>query len=88
MWDTDSGEGCACVGAGGGWEISVLSDQFFFEPTTALKNGLLREFPRVVQWLGFRAFTAKGTGSIPGWGTKIPQAAGCSKRKNKQTTTT
>ena len=26
----------------------------------------------VVQWLEFHDFTAKGTGSIPGWGTKIP----------------
>ena len=25
-----------------------------------------------VQWLGFRAFTAVGPGSIPGQGTKIP----------------
>ena len=29
----------------------------------------------VVQWLGLHAFTAKGAGSIPGRGTKIPQAA-------------
>ena len=27
-----------------------------------------------VQWLGLLTFTAEGTGSIPGWGTKIPQA--------------
>ena len=27
----------------------------------------------VVQWLGLCTFTAKGLGSIPGWGTKIPQ---------------
>ena len=27
-----------------------------------------------VQWLGLRAFTAEGTGSIPGRGVKIPQA--------------
>ena len=37
-----------------------------------------------VQWLGLHAFTAKGAGSIPGWGTKIPQAApGGQKRKKK-----
>ena len=29
----------------------------------------------VVQWLGLRAFTADGTSSIPGHGTKIPQAS-------------
>ena len=28
-----------------------------------------------VQWLGLCTFTAKGTGPIPGWGTKSPQAA-------------
>ena len=29
----------------------------------------------VVQWLGLCAFTAKGLGSIPGQGTKMPEAA-------------
>ena len=28
-----------------------------------------------VQWLGLHGLTAEGPGSIPGWGTKIPQAA-------------
>ena len=27
-----------------------------------------------VQWLELGTFTAKGPGSIPGWGTKVPQA--------------
>ena len=34
-----------------------------------------------VQWLGPRAFTAEGLGSIPGQGTKIPQAVQHSKNK-------
>ena len=34
-----------------------------------------------VQWLGFRALTAKGPGSIPGGGTKIPQATRCGQKK-------
>ena len=29
----------------------------------------------VVLWLGLCTFTARGTGLIPGWETKIPQAA-------------
>ena len=29
------------------------------------------------QWLGLHAFIAKGLGSIPGQGTKIPQAMQC-----------
>ena len=41
----------------------------------------------VVKWLGLRAFTAKGQGSIPGQGTKIPQAVWCSQKtkQNKKT---
>ena len=42
--DIDSGGRCACVGAGGRWEISVLFN-FFFKPIIALKNDLLRKFP-------------------------------------------
>ena len=30
----------------------------------------------VVQWLGLGAFTVVAQGSIPGWGTKIPQITG------------
>ena len=44
----------------------------------------------MVQWLGLCAFTAEGPGSIPGRGTKIPQAGQCGqhpppkKRKEKE----
>ena len=31
----------------------------------------------VVQWLGLCTFTAEGLNSVPGWGTKILQAARC-----------
>ena len=44
---------------------------------TAFGNSL------VVQWLGLGAFTAKGLDSIPGQGTKIPQASLCSQIKKK-----
>ena len=37
-----------------------------------------------VQSLGFSAFTVEGPGSIPGWGTKILQAAKCGHRKKKK----
>ena len=36
------------------------------------------------QWLGLRTFTAEGPGSIPGRGTKIPQATQCSQKKKKR----
>ena len=39
-----------------------------------------------VQWLGLRTFIAKGAGSIPGWGTKIPQAMGVRPKKKKNDT--
>ena len=38
----------------------------------------------VVQWLGLGTFTAKGQGSIPDQGTKIPQATQCGKKKKKK----
>ena len=37
-----------------------------------------------VQWLGFRAFTAIGLGSIPGCRTKTPQAMYCGRKERKQ----
>ena len=36
-----------------------------------------------VQWLGLRTLTAKGLGSIPGEGTKIPHAAGRGQKINR-----
>ena len=38
----------------------------------------------MVQCLGLCIFIAEGTGSIPGWGTKIPQAEQHSKKKKKK----
>ena len=37
-----------------------------------------------VQWLRFGAFIARGLGSVPGQGTKIPQASLCSQKKKKK----
>ena len=37
-----------------------------------------------VQWLGLHVFTAESTGSIPGRGTKIPQAKRPKKKKKKK----
>ena len=39
----------------------------------------------VVQWLSLLPSTAGGVGSIPGWGTKIPNAMWCGQKPNKQT---
>ena len=37
-----------------------------------------------VEWLGFCAFIAKDLGSIPSWGTKIPQAEHQKIKNNKK----
>ena len=37
-----------------------------------------------VQWLGLQPLTAQGLGSIPGWGTKIPQATRCGQKQQQQ----
>ena len=46
-----------------------------------LKNSIGNSL--VVQWLGFCAFTAKGSSSMPGQGTTIPQALQYSQNKQK-----
>ena len=37
----------------------------------------------MVQWLRLHTFTVGGVGQIPGWGTKIPQAAWHGRNKRK-----
>ena len=44
---------------------------------------MLEEF-LVVQWLGLHAFTAKGLGSVPGWGTKAPQPCSVGEKKKEE----
>ena len=57
----------------------------YFNQSKKIKR---RKMPRgnslAVQWLELHAFTAEGPGSIPGWGTKIPQAAQHSQKKRKK----
>ena len=50
--------------------------------TTQLKNGQKGNF-LVVQWLGLCTYTAEGAGSVPGQGTKIPQATHGGQKKKK-----
>ena len=45
--------------------------------------GVACDFDLHCQWLKLSAFTAKGLGSIPGSGSKIPQTARCRKKKKK-----
>ena len=52
-----------------------------------LKCGIDQKKPGnslAVQGLGLRALTAEGPGSIPGWGTKIPQASQCGEKIKKK----
>ena len=35
------------------------------------------------QWLELYTLTAEGLGSIPGWGTKIPQAMWCRQKEKR-----
>ena len=47
-----------------------------------LKNMILGN-SLAVQWLGVSALTAGGLCSIPGWGTKIPQAVWYGQKKQQ-----
>ena len=37
-----------------------------------------------VQWLRLHTSNARGAGSVPGWGTKIPHTLWCSQNEIKQ----
>ena len=51
--------------------------QLRFKRGSVLRNSL------AVQWLRLHVFAAEGPGSIPGWGTKIPQAHGEARKKSE-----
>ena len=57
------------------WKLCINWALWFVHKTT-FGNSL------VVQWLGLWASISGDMGCIPGWGTKIPHAAGCGKKKN------
>lgn len=48
LWAVDNGEGCACVGVGGVWDISVSSNQFCYELKTALKIKFIKKIKRII----------------------------------------
>ena len=73
---------------GGGRSIGILNTifQFFYKSKTFPKSVYFKSekgIPLVVQWLRLGTFTTMGPGSIPGRGTKIPQAMWCGQNKNK-----
>ena len=55
--------------------FQLLGHHFLWEMMTGTSLG--------VQWLGLGAFTSMATGSVHGWGTKIPQAVRCGRKKGK-----
>ena len=57
--------------------VKLLCFLVFFFPTKIKDQGN----SLVVQWLGLCALTAKGPGSIPGWGTEIQKPHGTTKAK-------
>ena len=67
---------------------SVLQGQpyhfFLCEPQFPhLWNRFIRWTSLVVRWWGLHASTAKGTGSIPGWGAEILHAVRCSQKQKE-----
>ena len=57
--------------------LSLTSPVSFYFKNDGLGTSL------AVQWLGLCTSTAGSMGSIPGWGTKMPQAAQHSQKKKK-----
>ena len=64
-------------------EKLASSDITARECTRAWRKSIIWEFPGG-QRLGLCAFTAEGPRSIPGWGTKIPQAPWPKKKKKRK----
>ena len=58
-----------------------LQQYISFQCATLLYTSFKSYTPLAIQWLGLRALTAKSPRSIPGWGTKIPQAAPKKRKK-------
>ena len=58
--------------------------ELLMSPSSQQKREARHGSSLVVQWLGLCALTAEGPGSIPGQGTKIPQAAWHSQNKKKK----
>ena len=81
--DKEAINSTAGKGGWGGFQETMEKSSFFFFPVEMSTKLFLKDKvfikkkwdgnSRAVQWLGLHAFTAKGTGSIPGWGTKILQ---------------
>ena len=57
---------------------------YFWNPSylsSLLKKKAVAGNSLVVHWLGLHGFPDKGQGSVPGGGTKIPEATWCSQKK-------
>ena len=64
------------------FENVFVSPSFLINNLTVVVGNSL-----AVQWLGLCTFTAKGTGSIPGWRTKILQAMWGGQKNNNNNLT-
>jgi len=85
--DIDNEGSYPYVGAEDTWKISIPYGQFCCESRTSLKKyNLLKIYQGtslVVQWLRLCASIARGRGSIPGQGTKIPHGIQCGQKVKK-----
>ena len=64
--------------------ISKLGLQIFYLEEDQGKKKIVIGTSPVLQWLRHYAFTAAGSGFIPGQGIKIPQALGCNQKIEKE----
>ena len=65
-----------------------VNKMWYIHPYSGILFSLKKEWNSgnslVVQWLRLHAFIAEGVGSIPGWGTKIPEATWCGQKKGNE----
>ena len=63
------------------WKISWTEEPGGLQFKGSQSQTRLSDFTFTFQWLGLGASTARGLGSIPGWGTKFLKPHGMAKKK-------
>ena len=65
------------------WQTLFICLFWLLQIFSSFKNRCAHGASLAVQWLRFYTFNARGTGSIPDLGTKIPHVVGCGQKINK-----
>ena len=66
------------------WNLKYDTNELIYKTETHRHRKQTYRVSLALQWLGLRAFTAEGMGSIPGRGTKVPHTSWRDQKKKKE----